>query len=90
MADLRPLGFHWLGWWARPYEPGGETSGSGRWFGVACPHCTNLDTLSRHCANGRCDWAHCACGALVYSKRGHRHPRHGSDQDTCHSPHAAV
>lgn len=57
---------------------------------VACPHCTNTDTLSRHCTDGRCDWVSCTCGALVYSRRRHRHPRHGSDRDTCHDPAAAA
>lgn len=57
---------------------------------VACPHCTNVDTLSRHCANVGCGWVHCTCGALVYSQRRHRHPRHGSGQDTCHDPRAAL
>jgi hypothetical protein len=56
----------------------------------ACPHCTNVDTLSRHCANPRCGWVACTCGALIYSRRSHRHPRHGSDRDTCHDPSAAV
>lgn len=58
--------------------------------GVACPHCTNTDTLSRHCPDGRCGWARCTCGALVYSNRRHRHPRHRSGADTCHDPAAAV
>jgi hypothetical protein len=57
---------------------------------VVCPHCTNSDTLTRHCSNGRCGWVHCTCGALVYSRRRHRHPRHGSDADTCHDPAAAA
>ena len=57
---------------------------------VACPHCTNTDTVRRHCRDGRCGWLHCTCGALVYSRRRHRHPRHGSDQDTCHDPAAAA
>ena len=81
----------WIRW--RFQQPETELDAGARhdrWHGVACPHCTNLDTLTRHCANERCDWARCACGALVYSGRGHRHPRHGSDQDTCHSPRAAV
>jgi hypothetical protein len=57
---------------------------------VACPHCTNTDTVRRHCRDGRCGWLHCTCGALVYSRRRHRHPRHGSGQDTCHDPAAAA
>ena len=57
---------------------------------VACPHCTNTDTLSLHCADNRCGWVHCTCGALIYSRRRHRHPRHGSGQDTCRDPKAAV
>lgn len=57
---------------------------------VACPHCTNVDTLSRHCHNPRCDWVSCTCGALVYTARRHRHPRHGTARDTCHDPVAAV
>jgi hypothetical protein len=57
---------------------------------VACPHCTNTDTLSRHCRDDRCGWVSCTCGALVYSRRRHRHPRHGTDADTCHDPAAAA
>ena len=57
---------------------------------VACPHCTNTDTLSLHCRDTRCGWVHCTCGALIYSSRRHRHPRHGGDADTCHDPTAAV
>ncbi|SEQ99076.1 hypothetical protein [Microlunatus flavus] len=57
---------------------------------VACPHCTNTDTLSRHCRDNRCGWVSCTCGALVYSRRRHRHPRHGSSRDTCHDPAAAA
>jgi hypothetical protein len=57
---------------------------------VACPHCTNVDTLSRHCASTGCHWVSCTCGALVYSRRRHRHPRHGSGRDTCHDPTAAA
>ena len=57
---------------------------------VACPHCTNRDTLSLHCADDRCGWVRCTCGALVYSRRRHRHPSHGSTQDTCHDPSAAA
>jgi hypothetical protein len=57
---------------------------------VACPHCTNTDTLSLHCRTDRCGWVRCTCGALIYSHRRHRHPRHGSNQDTCHDPKAAV
>jgi len=57
---------------------------------VACPHCTNTDTLSLHCADDRCGWVHCTCGALIYSSRRHRHPRHRSAADTCHDPKAAV
>jgi hypothetical protein len=57
---------------------------------VVCPHCTNIDTLTRHCANPVCGWVSCTCGALAYSRRRHRHPRHGSDRDTCHDPRAAV
>lgn len=57
---------------------------------VACPHCTNTDTLSLHCRDNRCGWVSCTCGALMYSRRRHRHPRHSSDADTCHDPAAAV
>ena len=57
---------------------------------VACPHCTNTDTLTHHCADRRCGWVSCTCGALVYSRRRHRHPRHGSGRDTCHDPAAAA
>jgi hypothetical protein len=59
------------------------------WRG-ACPHCTNFDTLSLHCPDDRCGWVRCTCGALVYSRRRHRHPLHGSEQDTCHDPGAAA
>ncbi len=59
-------------------------------FAVVCPHCTNVDTLSRHCRDRRCGWVSCTCGALVYSRRRHRHPRHGSGRDTCHDPAAAA
>jgi len=59
-------------------------------LGLVCPHCTNTDTLSLHCVDDRCGWVRCTCGALVYSRRRHRHPRHGSDRDTCHDPRAAA
>jgi Zn ribbon nucleic-acid-binding protein len=59
-------------------------------LGGVCPHCTNTDTLSLHCDDDRCGWVSCTCGALVYSRRRHRHPRHGSEQDTCHDPRAAA
>ena len=70
---------------SRPVRGDGDSS-----LRVACPHCTNTDTVRRHCRDGRCGWLHCTCGALVYSRRRHRHPRHGSEQDTCHDPTAAV
>lgn len=57
---------------------------------VVCPHCTNTDTLTLHCRNDRCGWVHCTCGALIYSRRRHRHPRHRTRADTCHDPAAAV
>jgi hypothetical protein len=56
----------------------------------ACPHCTNLYTLSLHCHDDRCGWTQCTCGALIYAGRRHRHPRHGSRADTCHDPVAAA
>ena len=89
VADVRPVGLHWLGWRARTYEYG-TAPDSSPWFGVACPHCTNLDTLAAHCTNRACGWLSCTCGALVYSRRRHRHPLHGSDVDTCHAPAAAA
>jgi hypothetical protein len=55
-----------------------------------CPHCTNTDTLTLHCRDNRCGWSSCTCGALIYSRRRHRHPRHRSAADTCHDPAAAV
>ena len=57
---------------------------------TACPHCTNLDTLTAHCTGDRCGWSWCTCGAVVYGGRRHRHPRHGSGADTCHDPAAAA
>ncbi|MFL6065385.1 MAG: hypothetical protein ACJ72G_12010 [Friedmanniella sp.] len=57
---------------------------------VVCPHCTNIDTLTRHCPDDRCGWALCTCGALIYTSRRHRHPSHRSALDTCHDPKAAA
>ena len=57
---------------------------------AVCPHCTNVDTLVRHCANPSCRWITCTCGALAYTRRRHRHPRHGSGRDTCHDPAEAL
>jgi len=57
---------------------------------AACPHCTNVDTLTLHCRDDRCGWACCTCGALIYNGRRHRHPRHRSNLDTCHDPRAAA
>ncbi|MVA76268.1 hypothetical protein GC722_09550 [Auraticoccus sp. F435] len=56
----------------------------------ACPHCTNVDTLTLHCRDDRCRWTCCSCGALIYSGRRHRHPLHRSGRDTCHHPSGAV
>lgn len=72
------------------FEEPRAPSSTGVGLRVACPHCTNTDTLSRHCRDNRCGWVSCTCGALVYSRRRHRHPRHGSDRDTCHDPAAAA
>jgi hypothetical protein len=57
---------------------------------AACPHCTNLDTLTMHCPHDRCGWARCSCGALTSSTGWHRHPRHHSSRDTCHDPANAI
>jgi hypothetical protein len=91
MNDVGALGLRWLrlglpqdAGEARPALRGGVP------LRVACPHCTNVDTLSEHCANPGCRWVRCTCGALVYSRRRHRHPRHGGGRDTCHDPAAAV
>jgi hypothetical protein len=91
MIDMGALGLRWLRF-GLPPEPGeGPTvPRGGPSLRVACPHCTNVDTLSRHCGNGSCRWVSCTCGALVYTQRRHRHPRHGTGRDTCHDPRAAV
>jgi hypothetical protein len=91
VIDMGALRMRWLRL-ALPSQvgdgrPGPATSTPLR---VACPHCTNVDTLSRHCANPRCAWVGCTCGALIYTRRRHRHPRHGTGRDTCHDPSAAV
>ena len=85
-ADL--LGLRWLRFRLLP-EAGADRRGHPP-LRVACPHCTNVDTLERHCRNLRCDWVRCTCGALVYDRRRHRHPRHGSTPDTCHDPAEAL
>ena len=91
MADVAALGLRWFRLGGSPRaSPGGAGRSDNQLFRVACPHCTNVDTLSRHCTNARCGWVSCTCGALVYTRRRHRHPRHGSGRDTCHDPAAAV
>jgi hypothetical protein len=89
--DVGGLGLRWLrlGFplWAGDEPPRRHLPPALR---VACPHCTNVDTLTRHCGNRSCGWVRCTCGALVYSRRRHRHPRHGSGRDTCHDPAAAI
>ena len=80
-------------WPGRPENQHGERlSGPSVVLRVACPHCANTDTdtLSLHCPDDRCGWVRCTCGALIYSSRRHRHPRHRSGADTCHDPKAAV
>jgi hypothetical protein len=85
----------WVPWLqlGRPAAPRGER-GAGRRLRVpslvACPHCTNSDTLTLHCADDRCGWANCTCGAVIYANRRHRHPRHRTEADTCHDPKAAA
>ena len=89
MTDVGALGIRW-------FRLGSADAGrrpartQGLALRVVCPHCTNVDTLSQHCANASCSWVSCTCGALVYTRRRHRHPRHGSGRDTCHDPAAAV
>ena len=91
MNDVTAIGLRWLRLTFRnEAAAGGAARGGDLWLRVACPHCTNTDTLRLHCANDRCGWVSCTCGALVYSRRRHRHPRHGSSRDTCHDPAAAV
>lgn len=91
MIGLAGLGLRWLEWTFAQYPEGPRPPAvPSRWLGVACPHCTNTDTLHPHCSNRACGWVSCSCGALVYSRRRHRHPRHGSDADTCHAPAAAA
>ena len=89
--NVAPLWLPWLRMRADtgPVETGSEPRDL-RTSRVACPHCTNIDTLSRHCPDDRCGWATCTCGAFLYGSRRHRHPRHGSDADTCHDPRAAA
>ena len=90
MNDLGSIGLRWLRL-GLPPEPGSNRPERVNLsLRVACPHCTNVDTLSSHCRNVRCRWVSCTCGALVYTERRHRHPRHGSTRDTCHDPAAAV
>ena len=85
----------WVSWLILGARRAGVTEprpgqGDTPWLRTACPHCTNLDTLSLHCPRGRCGWLNCTCGALIYSSTRHRHPRHRSDADTCHDPEAAA
>jgi hypothetical protein len=85
----------WMPWllaqpWQVPDPQRRPPPAAGPQLRVACPHCTNTDTLTVHCRDDRCGWVHCTCGALIYSHRRHRHPRHGSEQNTCHDPRAAV
>lgn len=91
MTPAAALGIRWMHLDAPPAdsEEGADRVGN-LWLRVACPHCTNNDTLTLHCADDRCGWVRCTCGALIYSQRRHRHPRHGSGRDTCHDPAAAV
>lgn len=94
MSGITTLGVRWLrlglpvvvAGYAEPAPASSAVLG----LRVACPHCTNTDTLSRHCRDDRCGWVSCTCGALVYSRRRHRHPRHGTVRDTCHDPAAAA
>jgi len=83
----------WLSFWNGAPSSGSDSAPTTPTFrprAAACPHCTNLDTLYLHCSDDRCGWLRCTCGALVSAGRRHRHPRHGSGQDTCHDPKAAV
>ncbi|RYZ27246.1 MAG: hypothetical protein EOP01_07945 [Propionibacteriaceae bacterium] len=86
--NVASLGLHWLRLGYPPVERRPVRVDLS--LRKACPHCTNVDTLVRHCRNARCGWVSCTCGALVYTERRHRHPRHGSGRDTCHDPLAAV
>ena len=90
LSSADAIGLRWLALVApaRPTPTPPGRSGATRL--VACPHCTNVDTLSHHCRNARCRWVSCTCGALVYTVRRHRHPRHGSARDTCHDRAEAV
>lgn len=90
MNDIGVVGLRWLRLGLVPRLDTGRPGRADPTLRVACPHCTNIDTLSHHCRNARCHWASCTCGALVYTARRHRHPRHGSGRDTCHDPAAAV
>lgn len=84
----------WARWFVLGVDPTRSGSpvrtGAGASARSACPHCTNLDTLAPHCPGDRCGWARCTCGAVIYGRRRHRHPRHGSGADTCHDPAAAA
>lgn len=90
MNDVGVIGLRWLRLGLVPRHGPGQPARVSTTLRVACPHCTNVDTLSHHCRNARCQWVSCTCGALVYTARRHRHPRHGSGSDTCHDSAAAV
>lgn len=90
MTDLGALGLPWFRFVRLDADEDRSARRRHAPLRVACPHCTNVDTLDLHCANPRCDWVSCTCGALVYDRRRHRHPRHGSTRDTCHDPAEAV
>ena len=85
MTPVVLLGVRLLGWRYDPLAGRPDPRARDRRPGITCPHCTNTDTLSVHCATPACTWLGCTCGALVYAGRRHRHPRHGSDVDTCHA-----
>ena len=90
MNDVGALGLRWLRLGLPPELEGARPERPRFSSRVACPHCTNVDTLTDHCRSTGCEWVSCTCGALVYTARRHRHPRHGSARDTCHDPSAAV
>lgn len=87
--NATPIWFPWLTIVreSAPRSPGRRSSAVAN---AVCPHCTNTDTLDLHCRDNRCGWLSCTCGALIYSRRRHRHPRHRSSKDTCHDRAAAV
>lgn len=88
-----PVWSRWFPLWvgvARPAAVPPAPARHARHGSTACPHCTNLDTLTAHCGNHGCSWSRCSCGAVIYGGRRHRHPRHGSGADTCHDPVAAA